>query len=91
MKKRSPRLRLGRPSGLVLAFGTLLGLTIIGYGWIMLFLRPAGIGPCRLNCGLRQAYLTFLGQPLYNLVFGLADVALGVALIAFLAWMRFRK
>ena len=50
----------------------------------MLILRPAGIGPCRVNCGLEQAFLTMLGQPLYNLLFGLAWVSAGLALIVLL-------
>jgi hypothetical protein len=72
----------------VVAFGSMLGLVAIGYGAVMLFLRPAGIGPCRANCGLEQAWLTFLGQPLYNLVFGLTWVALGFVFIVLIIFAR---
>jgi hypothetical protein len=73
-----------RPSLVVAVFGSLLGLVAIGYGTAMLILRPTGIGPCRVNCGLEQAFLTMLGQPLYNLLFGLAWVSAGLALIVLL-------
>lgn len=75
----------------VVAFGSMLGLVAIGYGAVMLFLRPVGIGACRVNCGLEQALLTLLGQPLYNLVFGLTWVALGFAMIVLLTFARVRR
>ncbi len=68
-----------------------MGLVADGYGSIMLFLHPAGISPCRRNCGLDQSFLTFLGQPLYNLIFGMLWVAVGLALIVFLFYLRVRK
>ena len=64
---------------------------VVGHGAIMLFLHPTGIGPCRRSCGLEQAMLTFLGQPLYNLILGLAWVALGLSLMAFLIFLRVRR
>jgi len=76
---------------LVVAFGSLLGLVAVGYGAVMLVLRPAGIGPCRVNCGLEQAFLTILGQPLYNLLFGLLWVSVGLALIVFLLTAQLRR
>ena len=82
---------LKRPSLFVVAFGSMLGLVAVGYGSVMLFLWPTGIGPCRSNCGLEQAFLTFLGQPLYNLIFGLTWVALGLALIVLVIFARVRR
>lgn len=89
-RKTSRRLKK-RPHVFVVAFGSLLGLVAIGYGCVMLFLRPVGIGPCRVNCGLEQAYLTLLGQPLYNLIFGLVWVVLGLAMIGVLTFARIRR
>jgi hypothetical protein len=83
-KKHRPDLKK-RLSPAVAVFGSLLGFVAIGYGTVMLILRPAGIGPCRVNCGLEQAFLTMLGQPLYNLLFGLAWVSAGLALIVLLS------
>ena len=91
MGKKTGARSLKRPSLFVVAFGSMLGLVAVGYGSAMLFLRPAGIGPCRVNCGLEQAFLTFLGQPLYNLVFGLVWAALGLALMVLLAFARVRR
>ena len=91
MRKQFPPPRRYRPSRFVIAFGSLVGVVAIGYGLIMLFLRPVGIGPCRRNCGLDQAFLTFMGQPLYNLIFGMLWVVLGLAFIAFLFYQRARK
>jgi hypothetical protein len=91
MGKNVARRHLKRPSMFAVAFGWMLGLVAVGYGSIMLFLRPAGTGPCRVNCDLEQAFLTFLGQPLYNLLFGLTWVALGLALIVLLTYARVRR
>lgn len=91
MSKKSSSSTRKRPSLFVVAFGTLVGLIAVGYGSIMLFLHPVGIGPCRRNCGLDQAFLTFLGQPLYNLIFGMIWVVIGLALIVFLFDLRARK
>ena len=91
MSKKSSSSTRKRPSLFVVVFGTLVGLTAVGYGSIMLFLHPVGIGPCRRNCGLDQAFLTFLGQPLYNLIFGMIWVVIGLALIVFLFDLRVRK
>ena len=69
---------------LVRSFGSLLGLTAIGYGCIRLVARPVGIGPCRTTCGIEQAVLSAVGQPAYNLLFGLIWVGCGLALLVFL-------
>ena len=91
MSKKSSSSTRKRPSLFVVVFGTLVGLPAVGYGSIMLFLHPVGIGPCRRNCGLDQAFLTFLGQPLYNLIFGMIWVVIGLALIVFLLDLRALK
>ncbi|WP_369978061.1 hypothetical protein [Xanthomonas bundabergensis] len=91
MGKNPSNLTSKRPSLFVLALGCLLGSAVVGYGAIMLFLHPTGIGPCRRSCGLEQAMLTFLGQPLYNLILGLVWVALGLSLMAFLIFLRARR
>ena len=91
MRKRSANSTIKRPSLFVVLFGSFSGLIAVGYGSIMLFLHPVGIGPCRRNCGLDQAFLTFLGQPLYNLIFGMLWVATGLAFIVFLFYLRARK
>lgn len=80
-----------RPSVFVVAFGSMLGLVAVGYGAVMLFLRPVGIVACRASCGLEQALLTFLGQPLYNLIFGLTWIVIGLALVVLLAFARVRR
>jgi len=91
MSKKPSSSTRKRPSLFVIAFGAIVGLVAVGYGSIMLILHPAGIGPCRRNCGLDQAFLTFLGQPLYNLIFGMLWVAVGLALVVFPFYLRARK
>ena len=75
----------------VRALGSLLGLVSVGYGSLMLFGRPVGSGPCRVNCGLHDSFIALLGQPAYNLVFGLAWVSSALALLVFLFLVYGRK
>ena len=91
MSKKPATSTRKRPSLFVVVFGSFAGLVAIGNGSVMLFLHPIGIGQCRRNCGLNQAFLTFLGQPLYNLIFGMIWVATGIAFIVFLSYLRARK
>ena len=91
MSKKPANSTRKRPSLFVVVFGSFAGLVAVGYGSTMLLLHPIGIGQCRRNCGLNQAFLTFLGQPLYNLIFGMIWVATGIAFIVFLSYLRARK
>ncbi|CAN7414356.1 hypothetical protein LJR143_002410 [Pseudoxanthomonas sp. LjRoot143] len=91
MWKTSSKAMRKRPPRVVVAFGVFLGLVLVGYGSIMLFLRPDGTGPCGRTCGLEQALLTLFGQPLYNLVFGLVWVALGLSLMVLMIALRVRR
>ena len=75
----------------VRAIGSLLGLVAVGYGSIMLFGKPTGRGPCRVNCSFHDAVIATLGQPTYNLAFGLLWVSVGLALLLFLFLVYGRK
>jgi len=68
----------------VRGLGSLLSVIAVGYGSIMLFANPTGKGPCRVNCGLHDAFIAVMGQPAYNLAFGLLWVSVGFALLVFL-------
>lgn len=91
MRKRRSGSSVKRPSRFVTAFGVLLGLICVGYGAGMLLFHPAGIGPCGRHCGIEQALLSLLGQPLYNLIVGLAWTAAGLSLIVLLSVLRARR
>ena len=91
MRKRRSGSSGKRPSRFVTAFGVLLGLVCVGYGTVMLLFHPVGIGPCGRHCGIEQALLSLLGQPLYNLIFGLAWTAAGLSLIVLLVLLRARR
>jgi len=75
----------------VRALGSLLGLVAVGYGSIMLFGKQTGGGPCRVNCSFHDAFIAAMGQPAYNLAFGLLWVSVGLALLVFLFLVYGRK
>ena len=61
-------------------FGVLVGIAMMVFGGVMLA-AGAGTGPCGKGCGLQQAFLQLLGQPLHNLAFGMVWVILGAGLV----------
>ncbi|KAF1710657.1 hypothetical protein CSC70_08385 [Pseudoxanthomonas kalamensis DSM 18571] len=90
MSKKSLATPKKQPSLFAVWFGSFTGLVIAGYGAIMLFMRPTGLGLCRRFCGLHQAFLDLLGQPVYNLLSGLFGVVVGLSFIVFLIYQRAR-
>ena len=80
-----------RVSWFITIFGTFLGLVAIGYGAVTLFLQPsAPVLDCGAKCATERALFGLLGQPLYNLIFGLVWVAIGLIVIITVirAWRR---
>lgn len=67
---------------LIRLFGTLLALGALSYG-AGLLAGGSGVGPCRINCGFQTAFIAAMGQPAYNLTYGLIWVATGIAFLVF--------
>lgn len=72
-------------------FGSFLGLVAVGYGAVTLLLNPsAPVIDCGAKCETDQALFTLLGQPLYNLIFGLVWIAIGLFVIIAMIRTRVR-
>ncbi|WP_394696085.1 hypothetical protein [Pseudoxanthomonas japonensis] len=71
-----------RPSRFVTLAGSLLDLGATGYGVLLLLLQPSNpVADCGAKCATERAVLDLLGQPLFNLGYGLAWIAIGLFVV----------